>query len=153
MNEARHRWHDDRAAEAGSTGRTGRNAIAVPLADAAASRDRGQSPGVTLGIASISRSRLPSSYFRDYACLVVPLGCGFARGARLLNQGLKPGRCDGCLVPSAAMAALVLSEASPSTGQHHSFSLVRPAGFEPATSALGKRCSIQLSYGRVRAAC
>ena len=27
--------------------------------------------------------------------------------------------------------------------------MVRPAGFEPATPALGKPCSIQLSYGRV----
>ena len=27
--------------------------------------------------------------------------------------------------------------------------VVRPAGFEPATPALGKPCSIQLSYGRV----
>ena len=26
--------------------------------------------------------------------------------------------------------------------------VVRPAGFEPATPALGKRCSIRLSYGR-----
>lgn len=33
----------------------------------------------------------------------------------------------------------------------HSESVVRPAGFEPTTPALGKRCSILLSYGRLRA--
>jgi hypothetical protein len=32
-------------------------------------------------------------------------------------------------------------------------SITRPAGFEPATFALGKRCSIQLSYERQRGDC
>ncbi len=57
-----------------------------------------------------------------------------------------------CVPLMAGSGALPWQPFFPITERSEGSEMVRPTGIEPVTSALGQRCSIPLSHGRLRGA-